>query len=513
MGYEEEVMSVEFFGGIGRKKPAYRPEAVFGKKDRNFGSVDRNYGSAGGNSVIKGKFHSSSGVVGPGGKVVSSENFDHRKFSNSYAEKYQSKGDACDVNLGGSMRENNGNYQSEAREEPRLADRDRSRSPFGKEGRGLTLGHQLFTDLNEKFSLQEILEGKNGSVVEFFHKMEIFRYKASVQQLRDSKTDHVWYIGEICAKNLPNGIGIQFIDSSVIYEGNFVSGEFTGNGCCYNQKGIKICKGFFKNYILNGPAREYHANGVLKIEADFTNGLSNDNNAKIYNTDGSLVYYGAVQNGDLHGKGVLYYENGEIYDGEFENNVRSGCGCLIMANGEKINGLWSGDTLVSGWQNKVLIDQQTNQIIYEGDITNGLANGFGVQRLPDGSKYIGEFDNNIKKGIGKIVDPKGSVVFKGEFRENLFNGYGEIYYEYGNLKYKGYFEKGVFHGQGSLFNTKGKLVYKGLWDSDQKNGFGKEFYKNGARFEGEFVAGVKNGNGVYYYSSGLKYYEGEWRQG
>jgi hypothetical protein len=413
------------------------------------------------------------------------------------------------------MRENYGSYQSGEKEELRLVDsRDRSRSPFGKQKSGLNLGHQLFSDLNEKFSLQEILEGKNGSVVEFFQKMEIFRYKASVQQLRDSKTDCVWYIGEICAKNLPNGIGVQFIDSSVIYEGNFVSGEFTGKGCCYNQEGIKICKGFFKNYILNGPAREYHANGVLKIEADFTNGLSNDTNAKIYNKDGSLVYFGAVQNGDLHGKGVLHYENGEIYDGEFENNVRSGCGCLIMSNGEKINGLWSENTLVSGWQNKVLLDTQTNQIIYEGDITNGLAHGFGIQRLPDGSKYIGDFDSNLKSGIGKLISPTSSLVYKGQFLKNLFNGYGELYYSLPQSpKYKGYFFSGLFHGQGSLFNTKGNLVYKGLWDSSYRNGFGKEFYQNGAKFEGEFLLGVKEGNGVYYYSNGLKYYEGEWKGG
>lgn len=48
--YEEEVMSVEFFGGIGRGKLDFRKESVFLKRGyKGDGSVDRNYGSVQGN--------------------------------------------------------------------------------------------------------------------------------------------------------------------------------------------------------------------------------------------------------------------------------------------------------------------------------------------------------------------------------------------------------------------------------------------------------------------------------
>merc|ERR1719229_67489 len=48
--------------------------------------------------------------------------------------------------------------------------------------------------------------------------------------------------------------------------------------------------------------------------------------------------------GDLkHGKGILYYRNGDQYEGMFADNLRSGHGVLLCRNGDRFEGDWKFD--------------------------------------------------------------------------------------------------------------------------------------------------------------------------
>ena len=49
-----------------------------------------------------------------------------------------------------------------------------------------------------------------------------------------------------------------------------------------------------------------------------------------------------------HGKGTYYYNNGDIYDGEWEENYRSGKGELNCKKGDLCKGDFAHDELVSG---------------------------------------------------------------------------------------------------------------------------------------------------------------------
>jgi hypothetical protein len=47
-----------------------------------------------------------------------------------------------------------------------------------------------------------------------------------------------------------------------------------------------------------------------------------------------------------HGKGVYTYNNGDIYDGEWENNEKHGTGKLT-SNGVTTIGIWRGGLFVN----------------------------------------------------------------------------------------------------------------------------------------------------------------------
>jgi hypothetical protein len=44
-----------------------------------------------------------------------------------------------------------------------------------------------------------------------------------------------------------------------------------------------------------------------------------------------------------NGKGRLTYENGDVYEGNFDNDLREGWGVFIHADGTKYEGQWEMD--------------------------------------------------------------------------------------------------------------------------------------------------------------------------
>ena len=46
-----------------------------------------------------------------------------------------------------------------------------------------------------------------------------------------------------------------------------------------------------------------------------------------------------------NGKGKKYYKNGEIYEGDWKNNVREGQGSMKFKDGKIYKGTWSNDAM------------------------------------------------------------------------------------------------------------------------------------------------------------------------
>ena len=64
-------------------------------------------------------------------------------------------------------------------------------------------------------------------------------------------------------------------------------------------------------------------------------------------------------------------------------------------------------------------------------------------------------------------------------------------------KYIGDFENNKPHGKGRLFQ-KDKIERDGDWKQGKFTGFGWEIFKDGSKYEGEYVNTVIEGKGVLY---------------
>jgi len=95
---------------------------------------------------------------------------------------------------------------------------------------------------------------------------------------------------------------------------------------------------------------------------------------------------------------------------------------------------------------------------YEGDVSNGKPNGFGVLTYPyDEKSVVGEWKNGKYDGQVILTFPDGE-------------------------KYEGEYKDGLKHGQGTYtWNDGGKYV--GEFKNCQKNGHGTYTFPNGDNFE------------------------------
>jgi hypothetical protein len=208
-----------------------------------------------------------------------------------------------------------------------------------------------------------------------------------------------------------------------------------------------------------------------------------------------------------HGKGRHTKADGDVYEGEFQNDARHG------------TGKWVG---ASGWT-------------YTGHYAFGYRDGRGIEVFQDGSSYDGEYKHGDRSGQGRLVEANGAVR-EGEWQGDKLHGNCKIQeaagdkYEgscvmgkpsgHGHLErvadeavYEGEFLDGVFHGQGRV-QAPG-YAYEGAFALGMKSGRGKEVFDTGEQYEGEFVRNERSGQGLLRIAdpNGALTYEGTFKKG
>lgn len=168
------------------------------------------------------------------------------------------------------------------------------------------------------------------------------------------------------------------------------------------------------------------------------------------------------------------------------------------------------DMSLGEFSGKANIRAANNEVVYTGDIVDGVCTGAGTLWNQDGLLiYEGSFSNNRFEGNGTRYYPNGKAEYTGEFKENQFFGKGTLYYNDGSVWYEGEFENGAFQGQGVLYNQNGVMIYEGGFQSGAYHGEGVAYYDTGIRkYEGEFYMGKAQGQGIRYSSSGKPQFEG-----
>lgn len=119
-----------------------------------------------------------------------------------------------------------------------------------------------------------------------------------------------------------------------------------------------------------------------------------------------------------------------------------------------------------------------NGDIYKGDFNDGVIMGKGEYTFSSGASYSGDFIEGVMSGKGSLYDPQGELIYAGSWKANLFDGEG-VYYFPNGAKYNTTWSEGTCKNgnEVNLTNTKtNEPVAKGYWDA---NIFYGEYYEDG----------------------------------
>jgi hypothetical protein len=253
------------------------------------------------------------------------------------------------------------------------------------------------------------------------------------------------YEGEV-KDGKPNGYGKMIYDRYGVYEGNFVDGQRHGFGKYTWQGGDQWYQGNFVNGQKHGTGIIRWGDGEI-FNGEFVDDQQHFGELELPNGD---VYKGEMSNRAIHGTGEMTYANGDVYVGSWRWNQRQGVGELTLSCGEVQKGLflkhvfkfslgYTGDE-IDGKPHGHGILVYDNGDIYEGDFENGIPHGKGKKEFfehKDIDYYDGDWVNGSMTGSGKInYRSKYAGTYTGEVKDGLPHGQGRL--DYTDTMYYGY---------------------------------------------------------------------------
>ena len=160
-------------------------------------------------------------------------------------------------------------------------------------------------------------------------------------------------------------------------------------------------------------------NGIHNLELTIPYlGKQNELNADNLN-EGSIKAYFDICLNTNKCKTLDVFSNGDKYDGEMQNGMNDGFGTYYWNNGSIYEGKWAKG-LKEGFGKEFFL----NQDFYEGYFHNDQRNGFGkFYYNNDGSRYEGNWMDNLKNGFGTFFNKNNVIEFQGQWKNNipLFN--------------------------------------------------------------------------------------------
>ncbi|KAI4876025.1 hypothetical protein NFI96_002868 [Prochilodus magdalenae] len=178
------------------------------------------------------------------------------------------------------------------------------------------------------------------------------------------------------------------------------------------------------------------------------------------------TYEGRWVAGKPHGRGVLKWQDGRMYTGEFKNGLEDGYGDYIVPN----KNLNKNDH-------------------YQGHWKDGKMHGFGTFRYATGEVYEGSFQDNMRHGHGMLRSGKlnstSPSVFIGQWLHDKKTGYGVFDDITRGEKYMGLWQDDQRQGNGVIVTQFG-LYYEGAFSNNKMMGTGVLLSEDDTTFEGDF---------------------------
>jgi len=105
------------------------------------------------------------------------------------------------------------------------------------------------------------------------------------------------------------------------------------------------------------------------------------------------------------------------------------------------------------------------EVVYVGEVKDGMAHGDGFGVWHSGSTYDGEWSENLRHGHGEFTWPDGER-YAGQYMNDRRTGKGTYYWKNGQ-RWEGEWLDDMRHGSGTLYDTQGKVRVKGIWEKDK----------------------------------------------
>lgn len=203
------------------------------------------------------------------------------------------------------------------------------------------------------------------------------------------------------------------------------------------QKSIKKCC----QKLNEAGAIEYNfSNGKYKGQLDKKTQLKVGFGLFLYNNGD--IYEGCFDKDLKHGDGKYWFFNKDLYMGQFLKDLKEGEGIYYYSSGSRYFGQWKYDK----------------------------RHGQGTFQFRSGARYEGTFNDGKRDGYGTYTFSNKKEVYVGNFQENKYHGHGVLWSGVGQYRYEGDFRDGFFNGLGKEFDELGKVIFVGKWKDGKKVG-------------------------------------------
>lgn len=139
---------------------------------------------------------------------------------------------------------------------------------------------------------------------------------------------------------------------------------------------------------------------ALKGASSISNNVSGSNTAQInrgvLKFDNGDVYEGELKDGKMNGRGVYRFAYGDVLEGEWEDGKINGHGVIKSANDDVYEGEYKDDKRNGHW----VFRFADGGVVIEQEFKDGKMNGHGVCRFADGAVYEGEWRDGKRTDTG-----------------------------------------------------------------------------------------------------------------
>jgi len=176
-------------------------------------------------------------------------------------------------------------------------------------------------------------------------------------------------------------------------------GQLVARDAPERYKVVTMYKGNWLHDQKHGFGIEENAQNGEIYEGDFRNNLRDGTGSLFVSHQGKFhkKYAGEWKKNKRHGNGKSFSENGEIYDGQWKQDFGHGHGKLQYNSGD----------------------------FYEGSFENGKRHGLGVICFQNGNRFEGEFVNDLRHGLGKMIFAEKGQILVGVWEEDVMKS-GEV---------------------------------------------------------------------------------------